>query len=148
MKRTACWLMAATVLVGCDENATQPTTAACTDDTGILSVSVSSADPPVIDWEPDCGVAMVLIEEGASDQWGISTDDALWEDPIQSNLIEPPLTYGTVPPGAEQFGPPEMLRAGVTYEVIIWRVLPEGSSADCVQRFESSCLAAVHEFQR
>jgi hypothetical protein len=148
MKRARLCALAAAIVIGCDGNPTQLQAEPCPPDTGALSVSVGPGLTPVIDWEPSCAVAMVLIEEGASDQWLVSTDDALWDDPAQANLIQPPVTYGVVPAGAEQSGPPLSLRAGGTYEVILWHVLAEGSTATCLQRFESACLGAIYEFQR
>lgn len=148
MKRARLWASVAMILMGCGDDPTQLQAEPCTPDTGALSVSVGPGLTPVIDWEPSCAVAMVLIEEGGSDQWLVSTDDALWDDPAQANLIQPPVTYGVVPADAEQSGPPLSLRTGVTYEVILWHVLTESSAATCLQRFESACLGAIHEFQR
>jgi len=137
------------VAAACSEGPIGPADAApCADDTGIVSVTVSDAAQPVMAWDPSCAVAMVLIEEEASDQWLVSTDEALWTDPSAANLIAPPVTYGVVPAGAEQTGPPATLVPGVTYEVILYRILPAGSTATCVQRFEQMCLMAVHAFVR
>ncbi|MDX1494068.1 MAG: hypothetical protein R3253_08425 [Longimicrobiales bacterium] len=120
----------------------------CSDDTGSVAVTVSDASPPVIRWDPDCSVAMLLIEEDASDQWLISTEEDLWDNAEMANLISPPVTYGAVPDGVDASGPAATLVEGTTYEVILWRVLPDGSSADCQQMFGQVCLLAVHEFVR
>ena len=138
---------AVAVLVACDDDVTGPA-AECTDDTGVVTVSVSNATRPIVSWDPACPVAMFLVEEEASDQWAISTDDSSWNDPSQANLIDPPVTYGIVPSAAAESGPAAPLQAGTTYEVILWRVLTPDSTAMCLQRFEQLCLMAVHEFVR
>jgi hypothetical protein len=89
---------------------------------------------------------MLLIEEGGSDQWLITTDDSTWDDAARANRIVPPVTYGAVPASATQSGPAETLVRGVVYEVILWRILPTGSTAACQQQHENMCLLAVHEF--
>ncbi len=117
----------------------------CTDDTGAVTVTVGAGLQPVFNWEPACAIAVLLVEEQASDQWGISTDDTTWGDPAQANLISPPVTYGVTPPGIDEFRPPETLIAGVTYELILWRV-PPGSTTECMNVAFGACLMVVHEF--
>lgn len=152
MRRSRLLTLAITLapLVGCyTGDVAGPTPdAECTENTGSVSVTVSSAAQPVFDWGPACSLALFLVEDGGSDQWAISTDDTLWDDPDQANLIAPPVTYGVVPAGADQFAPAETLVPGVTYTAVLWRVLTTGSTATCVQRFENLCLLAVHEFTR
>jgi hypothetical protein len=118
----------------------------CTDDTGTVAVTVTSAQAPTFEWDPACSVAMLLVEEDASDTWGVGTDENLWDDPSQANLIGPPVTYGVVPAGSSAFQEPLPLVSGVTYELILWRVLPPTSTATCMQRFDNLCLMAVHAF--
>lgn len=60
----------------------------------------------------------------------------------------PPVTYGTVPSGALELRPALDLVPGRTYEVILWRAIPESSTATCVERFDTFCLMAVTEFTR
>jgi hypothetical protein len=120
--------------------------AECTDDTGTVAVSVGPGLTPVFSWDPSCAVALLLVEQEASDQWGISTDEATWDDPSQANRISPPITYGVTPASASELSAPEDLTAGVTYELVLWRVLPDGSTAQCMQTLENLCLMAVHEF--
>jgi len=139
--------VALVALVACEDDVTGPA-AECTDDTGIVTVSVSNAAQPVVSWDPACAVAMFLVEEDASDQWLISTDDSVWDDPAQANLIVPPVTYGVVPTGVTAPEPAASLQVGATYEVILWRVLSPESTATCMQHFEQMCLMAVHEFVR
>ncbi len=125
----------------------------CTAETGTVTPTVSAGRVPVFDWEPACAVALLLIEEDASDYWGISSDEESWTSPEQANRITPPVTYGVVPPGVSQIPDdpfdvpyPIPLEVGVTYELVLWRILPEGSGAVCIERFENVCLLAVHEF--
>ncbi|NNL30988.1 MAG: hypothetical protein HKO77_08200 [Gemmatimonadetes bacterium] len=122
----------------------------CADDVGRVSVTVGAGLQPVIDWEPDCAVAFVLIEEGASDVWSVGTDPPGTTDigdPDLVNLILPPVTFGVVPDGVDEFQAPEPLQAGHTYEVVLWRS-PPGSTADCMSIAFGGCLMAVHEFFR
>jgi hypothetical protein len=141
-------LALATALWACDgeDDPTGLVDTPCTDDTGSVSVTISSGLQPAFDWDPDCAVALVLVEEEASDAWGITTDVSTWDDPAQANLIEPPVQYGVAPASVTEFEPPAPLTAGVTYEVILWRVAP-GSTDDCAAVFSpGACLLAVQEF--
>ena len=116
----------AAALVACG-NSTGP--AQCTDDTRTVTVTVSGDTPPVFNWDPACSVAHLLIEaEGGSDLWFIFTDDAVWDNPAQANLITPPVTYGILPTGVQESGPPEAVTSGVL-QVQLVRVLPAGSAA-------------------
>ena len=148
MKRTL-WVLAL-VLAGCSDSPTsgdeQASRGVCEASTGSVAVTVNSGSPIVFDWDPFCPVAMLLVEEGASDMWGISTDEATWDSPDVANRIEPPVTYGDSSSGASTFQEPRTLASGVTYELILWRVLPAGSTAQCQQRFGDLCLLTVHPF--
>ena len=86
-----------------------------------------------------------MLEEDGGDVWGVSTDDATWDDPEAANLIASPVTYATVPPSTTQFEAPATLVAGVTYDLVLWRI-PPGSTADCQNVAFGACLLAVHEF--
>ena len=120
----------------------------CTDNTGAVAVTVTSgATGPVFNWDPDCGVAFLIVEEGAGDVWFIGTDDATWGDPGLGNLFTPPVTYGVAPTGTlDQYGP-DPLSIGGTYDVTLWRV-PPGSTADCLAVAFGLCMLANQEFVR
>ena len=143
-------LATASLVVGCSDDPTSPdddqASLSCEADTGAVVATVSASE--VFDWSPACAVALLLVEEGASDVWGISTDDATWNSPDQANLIAPPISYGAPQTGASQFQEPLPLVSGVTYELILWRVLPGGSAAPCQQRLGNLCLLSVHSFVR
>ena len=132
----------------CSDDATEPETVGCTAETASVTATVSSGATPTFNWEPRCAVAIVLVEEDASDQWGLSTDEESWTNPTTGNRITPPITYGTIPQGTVQTQAPQPLVTGRTYELILWRVLPPGSSASCLQKIENLCLLTVHEFTR
>ena len=138
-------------LTGCGDDpvdATETTdeTAQCTDDTGTVTVTVSGDTPPVFNWDPACSVARFLIEEGGgSDLWFIFTDNSVWDNPAQANLITPPVTYGVLPTGVQQSGVPQTLTSGVL-QVLLVRILPDGSTASCVIREDNACLLVVVDF--
>lgn len=142
----------ALALAGCDDRPTSSedpaSLSSCEAETGSVQVDVSVGTSVVFDWNPRCPVAMLLVEEDASDMWGISTDEATWNRPEDANRIDPAITYGTSQPGVSQFQDAQRLVTGVTYELILWRVLPEGSTAQCQQRFGNLCLLAVQPFTR
>ena len=141
-------MMLAMAVSACDDDPTGPDAAACTDDTGTVTVTVGSGLQPTIDWDPACAVALLLVEEDAGDQWSITTNEDDWDDPSRANRIVPPVTYGVAPANALARDAAVPLRNGVTYEVILWRVLAPGSTAQCQQTFENVCLMSVHEFTR
>ncbi len=93
-----------------------------------------------MNWDPACSVAQLLIEqEGGSDLWHIFTDESVFFDPAQANLITPPVTYGVLPTGVQQSGVPQTLTSGVL-QVQLVRVLPDGSAASCVIRDANLCV--------
>jgi hypothetical protein len=151
------WSPAVVILMvaisGCGkEDATGPRIAPCPDDTGAAEVTVVRIGASVrFHWEPECAVAFLLVEQEqeGSDRWFIKTDEDRWDDPTYpANRFAPPITYGVEPQGVhESFGPEDLL-SGVTYVLVLWRVLPENSTAVCQFRFETACLMAVAEFVR
>jgi hypothetical protein len=102
----------------------------------------------VFDWAPDCAVAFLLIEEEASDRWGIIAPGLSNSSTESANIISPSVTYGVVPPGTDEITPPEPLIAGRTYELLLWKIVPAGSTALCQARFENACLLTIKEFVR
>lgn len=138
------WLVAQ----GCSKDSTEPDAAPCTAGTGSVTAMVTVGTSVKFDWTPRCAVAMVLIEEDASDRWSVATLEDSWTSADAGNKILPPVTYGQTPAGTEIGEPPATLVAGRTYELILWRVLPSGSSAQCQQRFENMCLLVVSQFTR
>ena len=120
----------------------------CTDETGSVAVTVGPGFTPTLSWSPTCTVAMILVEEDASDMWGAATEEDLWDSPAAANVIAPPVTYGAPISGTTTFQEPLQLEAGHTYDLVLWRILPASSNASCLQRFENACLLAVQEFVR
>ena len=55
---------------------------------------------------------LLLVEEGSGDQWGVTTDDATWGNPVQANLIASPVSYGVVPASTSQLQSPATLASG------------------------------------
>lgn len=99
-----------------DDDTTQPV--ACTDDVTEVDATIRTGADVVFDWSPSCAVALLLVEEGASDRWSIGAPDG------ESNVVIPPVTYGAVPAGAEETNPAVPLQPGVTYELVLWRLDP------------------------
>lgn len=117
----------------------------CTDETSMVAATVSVGQDVVFDWTPACLVVMLLIDEDASDQWGIDSIDT------GENRIAPPITYGVLPAGVagiEEFMAPIPLVAGRTYRLILVRLLPAGSTAPCLLRSGEACVIALQEFTR
>lgn len=115
-------LMLTLALAGCDSDGTEPQP--CTDDVTSVEATISTGDAVVFDWTPACAVVFLLIEEGAADRWSIS-------DPgFDENTIEPPVTYGQVPAGAEEGEPPATLQSGVTYDLVLWRLDPNDPNTE------------------
>ena len=134
-------------LVACGDDGQGPEPIACTDDTGSVEVTVTTGASVRFDWEPACAVAFLIVEQEASSRWRIGT--AIIDAPLfallEENIITPPVTYGVTPSGVDELQPPETLVTGATYELTLWRVFPENSSAVCQV---NACVLAVHEFVR
>ena len=135
-------------VAGCGDDSTGPAAEACTPETTTVTATVTTGQTVVFDWEPACPIAMLLVEDDASDMWGIGTDEESWGDPSDANQIAPPVTYGVTPPGAIAFEEPLNLEANVPYDLALWRILPEGSTAQCQMRFGNACLITVRQFTR
>jgi hypothetical protein len=128
-------------------DSTSPRDVACDPETTSVSATVTVGASVVFDWSPACPVALLLVEDGASDTWLISVPDDAFDSP-QGNRIRPKVTYGQVPQGIIDTIAPTALVQGRTYELILWRVLPDGSTAQCQQRFGTVCLLTVKTFTR
>lgn len=139
-------LLVAVTAAGCAGDGTAPK--GCPSETSSVQATVTTGASVVFDWDPKCGVALLLVEEDASDQWVIGAPDFDNNETESANVILPPVTYGQVPAGAEEASPPAALIAGRSYELVLWKNLPAGSTVQCQQRFENACLLAVHVFQR
>ena len=129
-------------LVACGDDGQGPEPIACTDDTGSVEVTVTTGASVRFDWEPACAVALLIVEQEASDRWW-SIGTAIIDEPLlaelRENLITPPVTYGVTPSGVDELQPPETLVAGVTYELTLWRVFDLAGGG---------AVFAVHEFVR
>jgi hypothetical protein len=132
----------------CGDDSTGPALEECTSETTTVSVTVTTGQSVVFDWEPACPLAMLLVEDDASDVWGISTDMESWVSPSDANRITPPVTYGVTPSGVTEFEEPLTLAHNARYDLILWRVLPEGSTAQCQSSFGNACMLTNHQFTR
>ena len=140
------WLaLGAIVSLACSEG-TGP--GDCSANTGSVNVTVTTGATVTFDWQPRCAVALLLVEQEASDQWAISAPNFDETATTAANVILPPITYAQVPAGAEEVQAPETLMAGTTYEVVLWKIVDAGANPPCQERFENACLIAVKAFQR
>lgn len=111
MRRTPIPLLLAALLFGCSED--NPVNASLPVCSGPVTIAVSAGTTPTFTWTPACRAFMVLVELGASDQWGVMSEG--------TNAIAPGVVYGVVPAGAQQFttGAAPALVAGQTYDVTV-----------------------------
>ncbi len=146
--RSPLLVLAGAAILSCSDDPTGPETADCAAETSSVEATVSVGSSVTFDWSPRCAVAFVLVEEDGGDVWWISTSEDDWDSPNLANRITPPVTYGQVPAGILDSYGPDPLVPGTTYELVLWRILPAGSTAQCQARIGSACLIAVKEFTR
>jgi hypothetical protein len=163
-RANAILLLVALPGIACSDT-TAPLVEECDPETVSVAPTVTVGASVVFDWNPACGVALLLVEEGASDRWVINTPESTWYTPSEANAILPPVTYGEAPAGLEEDFPAEPLVAGQTYELVLWRALPPeaGDGAGCITTLVHSepalpgepapptqtfCLLTVHAFTR
>jgi hypothetical protein len=140
----------------CSSDATGPDDSACTPATAAVQATVTTGSVVTLDWSPACAVALLLIEDDSGgDMWYVTSPDIESDSPDLANRITPRVTYGQVPTGMD--GPTDIngpvqafpLVAGRTYKLVLWRLLPAGSStSSCQSSLENACLVAVKTFVR
>lgn len=151
MRRTAQLLeiaAAAAVVSACSDDSTGPQADPCTAETSAVEATVAIGTDVVFDWAPECHVALLLVEGDEGDTWLISTSEDDWDSPELANRIAPPVTYGRVPSGIPETWGPEPLIAGGSYDLILYRILPSGSSVQCEVNFGNACALAIQTFTR
>lgn len=137
--------LAALVTLNCSDSAA-PLRAACTTPETVTITTTKTGNGLVIDWTPTCSVALVLVEDDGSDMWYAWAPNLDENSTEASNIINPAVTYGQLPPGTEGSDETLPLVAGQTYDIILWRVVPEGAPATCIQRFSNVCLIGQKQF--
>ena len=75
-----------------------------------LSVSASGGTSPVFSWNPDCGVAAIIVSEDAS-------SSVKWHVESPANEIESGVTFGIAPAGTVAVVPAAPLTPGTVYIV-------------------------------
>src|SRR5688572_26515771 len=148
MRGTISIAITAALVAGCDSNSTAPDEPACLPGTDSIVGTVTVGASVVFDWSPRCAVSLLLVERGAHDMWSIVPPATGINSPETRNLIMPPVTYGQVPAGIISTHGPEPLVAGVSYELILWRVIGSGSGTNCQAHPTTGCLVAVQPFIR
>jgi hypothetical protein len=129
--RVAAQLALLTATVACSESPSVPTVDEC--DVANLALTVGAGSSPILDWDPACPIALLLIEPvGEPDAWQIRSRE--WDDDAEAptlawNSILPPITYGHTPSGAEpvDYIPAEALVTG-DYTFAVFRMLTSGAT--------------------
>jgi hypothetical protein len=140
---SALLVLAAGTIAGC----TSPSEAsACPEGTTEVTASVTKSGSNVVfDWAPRCPVALLLVEQEASDMWVVNAPNFSETSTTAANVIFPSVTYGQTPSGSEVDAIPKPLVAGTTYNLVLWMVVP--SSTNCVtMRVQNACLVALKSF--
>lgn len=136
-------------LGACDDDTTGPEEVAGTDATTSVEVDVSGGATPTFSWSPDCEAALLLVEgDFEGDTWHITTDEATWDDAAQANRIRSSVTYGTVPAGVDERYGPLTLVEGRQYQVLLWRISPDGDNAGCTATYQDACMIGRASFTR
>jgi len=141
-------------LAACGDGSMDPEVTACTVDTGSVAASVDVSAGPVFTWDPDCAVSWLLVEHFASgaggDVWFVESsvgDVAGGAAPVPTNLISPPITYGTtsLPTGVQTTYGPEPLERGTSYRFVLFRVV-DPSITTCPDLIQNMCRLVIHQF--
>lgn len=106
-------------LVGCGDGPTEPEVPRlCAEED--VTITVGSGVTPRFEWSPACRVTFLEVQnpETNTSAWTVFAGPF---GPGEIGII-PPLTYGTVPPGAIDFADAESLETGTTY-VLVLRVI-------------------------
>ena len=125
----------------------EPEVTACSAETGSVTATVNVTGAPVFAWDPACAVSGLLVEHAGSgaggDVWFIASS------PTETNLISPPVTYGTtsLPAGVATSYGPDPLVAGTSYLLILFRVV-DPAITTCPDLFGNTCRLVVHQFTR
>ena len=129
-----------------------PANDACSAETSSVDAKVSVGTSVTVDWTPACPVAAFLIEQADSgeDMWGLFMPDDSIISPPAANKIRPPITYGQTPLGIGglEADDPVILVPGQSYRLVLWKVLPTGSTATCLTKFDELCLISNTVFTR
>ena len=97
----------------------------CQPETQVLEVTTEIGENVVFDWTPECGVRNLFLEQD------FPPNNDVWQIEGEANVIMPPVTYGTVPPGAQlSGGEATPLIVGQSYLVGLFRALPTGETCN------------------
>ena len=116
--RMARWLAIGTaMIVGC--SGTEPADP-CEE---VVTLSVAVGEKTVFGWEPGCKINRLVVTTAdfGQEMWAI-------ESTTFPNDLIGPITYGELPAGAAQEGPPQLLQTGTSYTVVMSVVDPDGTS--------------------
>jgi hypothetical protein len=90
-----------------------------------VTVVVSTGPVPIYSWSPSCGVSFLMVQTdgGGSALWTVYGNSST-DHPIMSGV-----RYGLTPAEARTVAGPEPLRSGVTYRVVVGRLVCEPGDA-------------------
>ena len=125
-------------VVACGDDSMEPEM--CTDETGSVTATVDvSGTAPVFTWDPDCAVRGLLVEgDIEGDVWNLESS---------TNLISPPITYGTtsLPAGVDPGAGATALVRGRSYTLILFRLV-DPAVTTCTDLFTDLCRLVIHQF--
>jgi len=131
LRRISFVSLIAVLVAACDDDPSDPNpepAVDCSAEVTEVEAHIDVDDDAVVfDWSPRCRVALLGVEEGASDRWWIGDEE--------QNTIEPPVTYGVTPDGVPGEDPLP-LEPGVVYELILWIATDDGPYLATVAEFE------------
>ena len=111
-RRTTALAVLFSGLLGC-KDATAP--AACE---GPLQVAVSPGATPSINWSPTCGISYLVVMAAPASPGALET--TVWGFTVpELTPLGPDVRYGRLPRGAKEMVPPQPLRAGAEYRILL-----------------------------
>lgn len=93
----------------------EPNDGRCTDEDA-LAFQVSDGFTPAFNWTPACTVAHLRVTRLADED---DPELEVWAVQSSGNTFAGPVTYGTVPSGATEITPKQLLEPGKSYILVV-----------------------------
>lgn len=81
-----------------------------------ITITIDATTHPTFNWSPKCNVAEVRVTQPSEPD---VTKQVKWQVVSDINTIGPPVSYGTVPAGAQQIKTPDLLVTGTQYLLVL-----------------------------